>query len=202
MIRYFFLLMLSVLVVASLSAQPENPGWKYPAEQGRILYHYTGNTEGYRELFFRNYGKEQALYTNLERSSTFFAVTTTTPENVIELLINGKHYHFDLETKTGLTLDFPVHLLHKYFRIPETKSYAAGLMEIGAELLGEEEVNGYPCEKWSYRDRVFWIYQGLLMKMKSSGLNKNFSMQAVEIEFNRDINNKKFNFPEKIPLKK
>jgi hypothetical protein len=200
MIRIVVFIILSICLIPDLKAQAEQINWKYPVEQGRILYHYTGNTSGYRELFFRDFGSEQALYTNLERSSTFFSITTTTPENVVEFLKEGKHHHFDLDSKKGLTLDFPIHLLHKYFRIPDTQSPSEGLLEIGAERMGEEDVNGYLCEKWTYRDRDFWVWQGLLLKMNSSGLNKNFSMEAVEIDFKDKVPDKKFNFPKKIQI--
>lgn len=200
--RILFVFLVNFVFFQTIAGQSKENSWQYPVDQGRILYEYSGNTEGYRELFFRNSGAEQALYTNLIRSSTFFAVKTTAPENVVEFLKEGKHYHFDLETKTGLVIDFPIHLLHKYFRIPENKSYVEGLVEIGAQNNGQDEILGKLCEKWSYRGRTFWIWEGLMMKMTSTGLNKNFSMEAVESDFTKPVPDEKFIFPKKIPIEK
>jgi hypothetical protein len=197
-----FLILLNLWVIGYASiAQTTHNSWQYPAEQGRILYEYSGNVEGQRELFFKDFGKEQALYTRLVRNSTFFAVKTSTAENVVEIYKEGKHYHFDLDNKNGMTIDFPIHLLHKYFRIPDNVNYRDGLLDIGAQLTGREEIMGYSCEIWTYRSKTCWVWEGLLLKMESTGLNKNFTMEAVEIDFNREVDREKFRFPKKIPLK-
>ena len=188
--------LLLVFLFQHAGAQVEPDLWRYPVEHGHILYQYTGDTEGQRTLYFNDFGKEQAVYTELVRNSTFFAVETSTPEKVIEILIEGKHYHFDLSTKTGYLLDFHIHLLFKYFRLPKDKTIEHGLKSIGAQFESEEVWNGYQCEKWTYRGRTFLLWNGLLLKLRSTGLNKDFTMEAVEIDFKKPVSHEKFKFPQ------
>lgn len=192
-----FLLFFSFTALTSAQSDEHSP---YPSVQGRILYEYEGNTEGIRELFFRDYGREIALYTNLSRSSTFFAITTTTNENVLEYLKEGVHYHFDLELKRGLVIKSPVGLVEKYFQIPGKRPYKQEMENIGAKMIKQDTINGLLCEHWEYRSRNVWIHKGLLIKMESSGLNKNFRMEAIEVDFEKELPEDKFNFPEDIPL--
>lgn len=199
MSKLIIIFLLFFAFTALTSAQPGEHNL-YPSEQGRILYEYEGNTEGIRELFFGDYGQKIALYTNLSRSSTFFAITTTTNENVLEYLKDGIHYHFDLELTRGLVIKSPIGLLEKYFQIPGKGSYKQEMENIGAKMIKQDTISGLPCEHWEYRSRNVWIYKGLLIKMQSSGLNKNFRMEAIEIDFKTRLPEDKFNFPEDIPV--
>jgi len=201
MIRTILWLALILVFIGTAIAQSDDSNPPFLIDQGHILYEYSGNTTGTRALYFIDYGKEQALHTQLIRSSTFFAITTSTPENVAEYRNEGRYYHFDLDSQKGLVLDIPFHLLHKYFRIPLDKDYRDGLSSIGAEYIGNEVFKDFDCEKWTYRGRKIWVWKGFLLKMISTGLNKNFTMEAVEIDFESPVPDKFFVFPENIGIR-
>ena len=193
---FVLLIFLWLVMIPSGQAQP-----LLPATQGRILYHYTGNTEGYREHFFRDSGNEQALYTNLIRSSTFYAIATNTPENTVEYFKENTHFHFDLDQKKGQILKVPFGLLEKYIPLSEgSGSIREALESKGAKHLGQVSFQNKTCDRWQYRDREFLLWEGLLMKLISSGFNKNFSMEVVDMDLQGPVPEEKFNFPAGIPV--
>ena len=199
MIKYLAWILAVGPLFTAIQAQPALQ--PYPEAEGHIVYRYEGNTEGTREIFFRDFGKEQVMFTKLIRSSTFYAITTTTPENTVEFLQDGVHYHFDLDQRHGQVLKVPYGLLEKYLPLPEGFDSTRDALEAkGAEWLGNEDFKELSCDRWQYRDREFLLWGEMLMQMEMAGFNKDFNMQLVEMNFG-PVPPEKFDFPKGIPVK-
>jgi len=174
----------------------------FPVKEGKIVYEYEGNTLGQRTLYFKDFGKRIALYTDLSRNSTFYSITTTTRENVVEFLKDNIHYHFDLVSKKGLTIKAPIYLINKYLRIDiEKQSLQEALTDLGAVFVKNDSISDHECKQWTYGNKEIWLDKNaLILKLTSTGLNKDFKMSVSSIDFESPIDDKLFNFPADIPI--
>ncbi len=138
---YIFFLLTIVFSIAfnfNLNAQS---GSKYPVENGIISYTFLGSIEGTKKLNFSDFGNRIVVFSNLKKSSTFYSVTTVQTENVIEFLKKGVSYHFDLDTKKGQILNYPVDILEKTLGLKKNiEYYTTELESIGGELTGSESI--------------------------------------------------------------
>jgi|GEM_PF-4924830 hypothetical protein len=193
---------LIVLFLGSGAAQPRDKSI-FPVEHCIVKYSFSGNTEGYRDLYFSDYGNKMAVFTNFTRSTTFYSITTSSIENVAEFLLNGQYYHFDLENKKGHLIEPPAHMISKYVYTREPKAdYRTDLENAGAILTGTKRILDIDCEAWQYYNKEFLIWEGILLRVSSRGLKKNFIMEVTSIDFESNIDESVFSFPENIPLPK
>jgi len=198
---YIFILLTIVLSFAlniNLYAQSES---KYLVEKGEITYTYTGSIEGTKKLVFSDFGNRVVVFSNLTKTSTFYSITTVQTENVIEYLKESLSYHFNLDTKRGQIINYPIDVLAKTLGLKKNiESYPAELESIDGELIGSESIQEKECEIWSVRSKKLWIWKGLLLKMESSGMGKKYTMEATKVELDKIIPEEVFNFPEGIPI--
>lgn len=194
--------MFFMLLIASVAlGQPE--GVKtYPVKNCSIKYEFSGDTEGYRELYFTEFGQRMAIYTNFTRANTFYGITTHTTENVIEFLKDGQYYHFDRENQKAYLLTPPTHMISKYVHVRNSKGqdYQEYLEEAGAFYKGDVKILDLLCEKWSYKTKDFYLWNGILIRLVSKGLKKNFVMEAVSVNFKEEPEEYNFLFPTDIPV--
>lgn len=191
-----------MLITASVAlGQPEGIS-TYPVKNCSIRYEFSGDTEGYRELYFTDYGERMAIYTNFTRSNTFYGITTHSTEHVSEFLKDGQYYHFDIENKKAFLLTPPAHMISKYVHVrsSEGQDYQEDLEQAGAVYRGEVSILNLECEKWSYKTKDFYIWNGILIRLISKGLKKNFVMEAVSVNFKQRPEEYNFLFPTDIPL--
>jgi len=181
-------------------AQPNSIN-TYPVESCTINYEFEGNTEGERELYFENYGQKMAVYTYFTRSNTFYSIVTTSNENVAEYLLDGTYYHIDIEHQKVHKLNPPAHMMVNYVQnAGKSSDYREDLELAGASLVGTQKLLDLECEHWTYKSKEFLIWNGILLKMTSRGLKKNFSMKATSIDFENEIPTDRFSFPADIVI--
>lgn len=192
-------LLLSGIVVCG-NGQTEQK-FRFPYESGMIRYEYSGSTEGFRELFFSDFGARLAIHTDLVHSTSFYSVTTKTPELVSEYLYEDNYYFFDLQLKKGYIIDQPLHLFNKYVswkkEIVDPEDW---LEEQGAIFEGEELLLDKRCRIWKYKNKDFWMWNGILLKMVSRDMNKKFALSVVSMNFNDPVPEEKLRFPADIVI--
>ena len=167
----------------------------FDIESGIIEYEITGSQTGTKKLYFTDWGRKQAEYSN-----TILRVGKYSKEaNLLKINEGDWQYIIDLDRKTGTKRKNPV--IEKLIEIRDQISYG----EFGEQLVfvnggfesGSETVAGRKCKVYEFKKKnsTSWIWNWLTLKSEIKTGGVNISMLAVNIEENVSIPDSVFKFP-------
>ena len=170
----------------------------YGIKSGIIEYEITGSQTGTKILYFDDWGRKQAEFTN----STIKVGKYTKHSNLLKITNGDWQYIINLENNTGLKRENPV--IEKIIELKNQTNYG----EFGEQLLlisggfesGRDMVSGKKCKVYEFKKQntKSWIWNWLMLKSQTKRGNINITVVAKKIEENVFIADTVFNPPKNI----
>ncbi len=170
----------------------------YGIKSGIIEYEIKGSQTGTKKLYFDDWGRKQAEFTN----STIKVGKYTKHSNLLKITNGDWQYIINLENNTGLKRENPV--IEKIIELKNQTNYG----EFGEQLLlisggfesGRDIVAGKKCKIYEFKKQntKSWIWNWLMLKSETKRGNINITVVAKNIEENVFIADTVFNPPKNI----
>lgn len=164
-------------------------------ESGIIEYTISGSQEGTRKLYFADWGRKQAEYSN----TTVNIGQYSKQSNLLKITLNDEQYIIDLVKRTGTKRENP--LLEKLIALKGQISHG----DFGEQLVlidggyesGSEVVDGKKCTIYEFKNKhsKSWIWNWLMLKSEIRYGNMNITIFADTIEQNVTVPDSVFKFP-------
>ena len=156
----------------------------YGIKSGIIEYEITGSQTGTKKLYFDDWGRKQAEFTN----STIKVGKYTKHSNLLKITKGDWQYIINLEDKTGLKRENPV--IEKIIELKNQTNYG----EFGEQLLlisggfesGQDTVADRNCKIFEFKKQnsKSWIWNWLMLKSETKRGKINITVVAKNIEEN------------------
>jgi len=167
-------------------------------KSGIIEYEITGSQTGTKKLYFDDWGRKQAEFTN----STIKVGKYTKHSNLLKITKGDWQYIINLENNTGLKRENPV--IEKIIELKNQTNYG----EFGEQLLlisggfetGRGTVADKKCKVYEFKKQnsKSWIWNWLMLKSETKRGNINITVVAKNIEDNVFIADSVFSPPKNI----
>jgi len=154
---------------------------------GIIEYEITGSQTGTKKLYFDDWGRKQAEFTN----STVKVRKYTKHSNLLKITKGDWQYIINLENITGLKRENPV--IEKMIELRNQTNYG----EFGEQLLlisggfesGHDIVAGKKCKIYEFKKQntKSWIWNWLMLKSETKRGNINITVIAKKVELDVSI---------------
>lgn len=167
-------------------------------KSGIIEYELTGSQTGTKKLYFDDWGRKQAEFTN----STIKVGKYTKHSNLLKITKGDWQYIINLENKTGLKKENP--LIEKIIELKNQTNYGefgeqllliSGGFESGRDIVADKKCKVYEFKKQNTKS---WIWNWLMLKSETKRGNINITVVAKNIEENVFIADTVFNPPKNI----
>jgi hypothetical protein len=187
---------------AANAAQSGQEAKRYKIKSGIIEYKITGMQSGTEILYFDDWGRKEAKYTNTEIS----VMNIKQKQNQLGILDGNITYTIDLDRKTGTKMDTP--LMGDLSR--GAKRQGKDMTDVGMEMLkqmggekvGEEKVAGYLCEVYEIKkmSSKTWVHNGVTLKMESNMVGMQRNQEATRVQLNVPIPQDKLRIPSDVTI--
>ncbi len=167
----------------------------FGVKSGLIEYQITGSQEGAKKLYFDDWGRRQAEFSN----STISVGRYSKHSSILKLSLNDDQYVINLENKTGTKRENP--LIDKMRELDNQVNFG----EFGEQLIlidggfeaGSEEVFGRKCNvyRFSKLNQTLWVWNWILLKSEINQGRVNIKTEAVNIATDINIDEKIFSVP-------
>ena len=167
-------------------------------KSGIIEYEISGSQTGTKKLYFDDWGRKQAEFTN----STIKVGKYTKHSNLLKITKGDWQYIMDLENETGIKKENPV--IEKIIELKNQTNYG----EFGEQLLllsggfesGGDIVADKNCKVYEFKNQntKSWIWNWLMLKSETKRGNVNITVVAKNIEENVNIPDTVFSPPKNI----
>jgi len=170
----------------------------YGIKSGIIEYEITGSQTGTKKLYFDDWGRKQAEFTN----STIKVGKYTKHSNLLKITKGDWQYIINLENKTGLKRENPV--IEKIIELKNQTNYGefgeqllliSGGFESGGEIVADKKCKIFEFKKQNSKN---WIWNWLMLKSETKRGKINITVVAKNIEENVFIADTVFNPPKNI----
>jgi len=170
----------------------------YGIKSGIIEYEITGSQSGTKILYFDDWGRKQAEFTN----STIKVGKYTKHSNLLKIIKGDWQYIINLENKTGLKRENPV--IEKIIELKNQTNYGefgeqllliSGGFESGRDIVADKKCKVYEFKKQNTKS---WIWNWLMLKSETKRGKINITVVAKNIEENVFIADTVFNPPKNI----
>ena len=170
----------------------------YGIKSGIIEYELTGSQTGTKKLYFDDWGRKQAEFTN----STIKVGKYTKHSNLLKITNGDWQYIINLENNTGLKRENPV--IEKIIELKNQTNYGefgeqllliSGGFESGRDIVADKKCKVYEFKKQNTKS---WIWNWLMLKSETKRGNINITVVAKNIEENVFIADTVFNPPKNI----
>ncbi len=170
----------------------------YGIKSGIIEYEITGSQTGTKKLYFDDWGRKQAEFTN----STIKVGKYTKHSNLLKITKGDWQYIINLENKTGLKRENPV--IEKIIELKNQTNYGefgeqllliSGGFESGGEIVADKKCKIFEFKKQNSKS---WIWNWLMLKSETKRGKINITVVAKNIEENVFIADTVFNPPKNI----
>lgn len=202
------LLIISTLVLASIAStqaqQSKTTVKRYKVKSGIIEFAMTGMQNGKEILYFDDWGRVEAKYTNTEMS----VMGVKQKNHTLTILRDGKTYSIQLDEKTGTVTDAPILGELSHAAQSQGKDMSdmglAMLKQMGGKKVGQEEVAGHMCDVFEVAQMKMktWVKDGVTLKSEGGFGNMQINSTAIKVQFNVDVPAEKFAVPEDVKLNK
>jgi len=162
-------------------------------KSGIIEYEITGSQTGTKKLYFDDWGRKQAEFTN----STIKVGKYTKHSNLLKITNGDWQYIINLENNTGIKRENPV--IEKLIELKNQINYGDfgeqlllvdGGFESGSEIIAGKKSKVYDFKKQNTQK---WIWNWLMLKTETKRGNINITVIAKKIEENVSIADTVFN---------
>lgn len=181
-IGFFFILNISY----SQSSFIDNK--RYDIESAFIKYNIYGNTKGVEVLKFDTWGLREINKVEVVREVVFYSVKNIQNIQNINILNKEFSYNIDLKNKTGIKTTSSNIVINNQFTKDE-------ILKNNGKLLYHEMVLAKNCEVWKTNNLKIWLWKGIVLKLESKILGKNYIKEAIEIELELLIDSKELIVP-------
>lgn len=191
------ILLLGTAVVFALCG-PAHAVKRYEVKSGYIKYE---NTHGTEELYWKNFGEQEARYQDAT-VSVFGMTKTTRTVNIID----GKWgYSYELGSNTATKIDHEEMMKQVMgAKGQQPRDFSEQMLEaFGAQKVGTDTVLGKKTTVYNltdFGDYKVWVYKGLALKAEMQMMGFDFSMKAVEFKENASIDQAKLSLPAGIQI--
>ena len=167
----------------------------YGIKSGIIEYEITGSQTGTKKLYFDDWGRKQAEFTN----STIKVGKYTKHSNLLKITKGDWQYIINLENNTGLKRENPV--IEKIIELKNQTNYGefgeqllliSGGYESGGDIVADKKCKIFEFKKQNSKS---WIWNWLMLKSETKRGNINITVVAKNIEENVFIADTVFNPP-------
>jgi len=145
----------------------------YGIKSGIIEYEITGSQTGTKKLYFDDWGRKQAEFTN----STIKVGKYTKHSNLLKITKGDWQYIINLEDKTGLKRENPV--IEKIIELKNQTNY--GEFESGGDIVADKKCKIFEFKKQNSKS---WIWNWLMLKSETKRGKINITVVAKSIEEN------------------
>jgi len=164
-------------------------------QSGIIEYEITGSQTGNKKLYFTDWGRKQAEFSN----STIKVGKFSKHSNLLKITNGDWQYIINLEKKTGTKRENPV--LTKMYELSNQINYndfgeQLVLIEGGVKT-GSEEVAGKNCTIYNFKNKNSkrWIWNWITLKSESLSGGVHITVTAKNIAENISVPDSVFNPP-------
>ena len=164
-------------------------------ESGIIKYAISGSQEGTRKLYFDDWGRNQAEYSNTTINIGEYSKKT----NLLKITKGDDQYIIDLDKRTGTKRENP--LIEKLFDLQGQVSHG----DFGEQLVlinggyktGKEKIDGRNCTIYEFKNRHSknWMWNWIMLKSEIHYGNMNITILADNIKENASVPDSVFKFP-------
>ncbi len=156
----------------------------YGIKSGIIEYEITGSQTGTKKLYFDDWGRKQAEFTN----STIKVGKYKKHSNLLKITKGDWQYIINLENNTGLKRENPV--IEKIIELKNQTNYGefgeqllliSGGFESGRDIVADKKCKVYDFKKQNTKS---WIWNWLMLKSETKRGNINITVVAKKIEEN------------------
>ena len=167
----------------------------YGIKSGIIEYEITGSQTGTKKLYFDDWGRKQAEFTN----STIKVGKYTKHSNLLKITNGDWQYIINLENKTGLKRENPV--IEKIIELKNQTNYGdfgeqllliSGGFESGGDIVADKKCKIFEFKKQNSKS---WIWNWLMLKSETKRGKINITVVAKNIEENVFVADTVFNPP-------
>jgi hypothetical protein len=156
----------------------------YGIKSGIIEYEITGSQKGTKKLYFDEWGRRQAEFTN----ATIKVGKYTKHSNLLKITDGDWQYIINLENETGIKRENPV--IEKIIELKNQTNYGefgeqllliSGGFESGQDIVADKKCKVYEFKKQNTKS---WIWNWLMLKSETTRGNINIKVIAKKIEEN------------------
>ena len=193
-----------LLVISYADADSDKSATRrYPkSKSGIIKYNISGTIAGTEVVYYKDWGRREAIYTK----TTMDLRGVTVDRNTLTLLEDNGQWinNIDLNARTGLRMKNPQY--KEYVgksRVELENTKRKSLKDAGARRAEIERVVGKPCIVWAeqYTGNEIYTWNGIILKkVTGSGFSKTTTV-ATEITESVNIPEGKFTIPPDIQMK-
>ena len=195
----FFLLVISYANADSVKSATR----RYPkSKSGIIKYNISGAITGTEVVYYKDWGRREAIYTK----STVDLKGVIVDRNTLTILEDNGRWinNIDLNARTGIRMKNPQY--KEYVgksRIELENTKKKSLKDAGARRAEIEMVIGKPCFVWTvqYNGNEIYLWNGILLKKVTGSSYLETTTVATEITESIDIPEEKFTIPPDIQVK-
>jgi len=191
------ILCVTLVVVFSVVLRAEAAQNRYKLKSGYIKYQLDGQNKGTEELYWDNFGQNEARYTNI--SMTVFGMAQTT--NSIYIIDGDWAYSVDGQTNTATKINYTAMMTkmkggdntQKPMDFSEEMIQAFGGVKAGTEkILGKTATIYNLANMGDYR---VWLWKGVPLKSEANFMGFAVNMVAVEFKENVRVAQAKLTLP-------
>jgi hypothetical protein len=167
-------------------------------KSGIIEYKITGSQTGSKKLYFDDWGRKQAEFSN----STIRVGEYSKHSNLLKITKGDKQYVIDLDDKTGTKRENPV--IEKMMDLSNQINYGDfgeqlilidGGFESGTEIISDKKCKIY---KFSKQKKTWWVWNWILLKSEINRGGINITIEAINIEGDVNIPENIFAIPPEV----
>ncbi len=195
----FFLLVISYANADSVKSSTR----RYPkSKSGIIKYNISGTITGTEVVYYEDWGRREAIYTE----TTIDLRGVIVDRNTLTILQDDGLWinNIDLNTRTGIRMKNPrykEYIGKSRAELENTKKKR--LKDAGARRSEIEMVIGKPCFVWTvqYNGNEIYLWNGIILKKVTGSGYSETTTVATEITENVNIPEEKFTIPPDIQMK-
>ena len=170
----------------------------YGIKSGIIEYEITGSQTGIKKLYFDDWGRKQAEYTN----STIKIGKYKKHSNLLKITNGDLQYIINLEKTTGTKRENP--LIEKIIELQNQTNYGefgeqliliSGGFESGSDMVADKKCKVYEFKSQNTKS---WIWNWLMLKSETQRGKTNITVVAKKIEENVFIADTVFSPPKNV----
>jgi hypothetical protein len=198
--RLWGIFVLSMGVMAT-SAYSSETAKRYDVRSAVVEYETTGSRTGTEKLYFTDYGRSEARYSEAEMSVMGFS----SQDKTVDIFKDGWAYHIDLKTNTGTKTryeDMIKQMGHDSKKQTFQDFSESMLTAMGAEKSGQDKVLGKTCQVYSAAmGYSVCVWKGIPLRYEVSIMGINFASQAVKIQTDVTVDSKHFEIPQSAKIR-
>lgn len=167
----------------------------FAVKSGIVEYEITGSQTGTKKLYFDDWGRIQAEFSN----STISVDKYSKHSNLLKITKNNKQYVINLDNKTGTKRENPV--IEKMMELGEQINYG----EFGEQLIlidggyesGSDIVMDKSCKVYRFikQNKTWWVWKWILLKSEINRGRVKINIKATDIKTDIEIPENIFSIP-------